>query len=231
MRRIPLSTSLLNYLDELEYTEAALSADPDAADLAAAFEEEIAGWDKAFKQERAARRDVTRAEAVVAVRNGQLDALTMRFAANVKASDPTGSLLGRFFSTAPSRFIRKGLRDQSDKTLHGIVPEIGKLDAKHVLRSFGKLFDGAAKAAIAALDLRNQAKGSRQSASNDVDEWKEGVNQLRMTTYAELLKIAVAKGYPKTWPDTFFHADTATAAGDEPAADPPADPAPPAPKP
>ena len=194
MRQIPQSAALLTFLDELEYTEAALAADTDAADLTTAFEDEIGGWEKVFKKERAGRRDVTRAEAVVAVRNAQLDSLTLRFAANVKANDGNGTLLARFFSTAPSRFVRKGLRDQCDKTVHVLVTELDKLGANHPLHTFSKLLGAAAKAALASLDLRNQAKGQRQSASNDVDEWKEGVNQLRLTTYAELLKIAAAKG-------------------------------------
>ena len=212
MRQIPLSSALLTFLDELEYSEAALAADPDAASLGPAFEEEIGRWEKAFKQERAGRREVTRAEAVVAVRNAQLDGLTLRFAANVKANDASGSLLARFFSTAPSRFVRRGLRDQCDKTLNVLVTAIDKLDAKHALHTFSKPLGAAAKAALASLDLRNQAKGHRQSASNDVDEWKEGVNQLRLTTYAELLKIAAEKGYPKAWADTFFYSSSASAA-------------------
>jgi hypothetical protein len=216
MRQIPLSAALLTYLDDLEYTEAALAADPDAADLASAFEDEIGGWEKVFKKERAGRREVTRAEAVVAVRNAQLDSLTLRFAANVRANDGNGSLLARFFSTAPSRFVRKGLRDQCDKTMHVMVAEIGKLEAKHPLHAFAKPLTSTAKAALESLDGRNQAKGARQSASNDVDEWKEGVNQLRLTTYAELLKIAAAKGYPKSWADTFFVSSSASAAVDEP---------------
>lgn len=44
MRQIPISSLLLTYLDELEFTEAALHADPLAAELAGAFEEEIASW-------------------------------------------------------------------------------------------------------------------------------------------------------------------------------------------
>ena len=174
---------------------------------------------RVFKKERAGRREVTRAEATVAVRNVQLDGLTLRFAANVRANHDNGSLLARLFSsTAPSRFVKKGLRDQCDKTLNVMVTGVGKLEAKHPLRAFGKLLTTAARAALDALDQRNVAKGQRQSASNDVDEWKEGANQLRLTTYAELLKIAAAKGYARSWADTFFYSAAAATAEPEPAA-------------
>ena len=83
MRKLALAASLLTVLDELEYSEAGLAADPDASELAAAFEEEITAWGEQFSAERASRRAVTRAEAVVAVRDGQIDRLTQRFAAQV----------------------------------------------------------------------------------------------------------------------------------------------------
>ncbi len=79
MRRIGLSRSLLVYLDELEYTEAALAADEETAELAQPYVEEIGMWDGVFGKERAGRRAVIRTHAVVAVRNAKLDLLTKRF--------------------------------------------------------------------------------------------------------------------------------------------------------
>ncbi|MDI1483665.1 hypothetical protein [Polyangium sp. y55x31] len=50
-----------------------------------------------------------RAEAVVAVRNERLDALTTRFAAATRAF--AAPLLGKLFGdTTPGQFVRKGLR-------------------------------------------------------------------------------------------------------------------------
>jgi hypothetical protein len=49
-----------------------------------------------------------------------------------------------------------------------------------------------------------------------VDEWKEGVNALRLTTYAELLKVAAEKGYSRAWADSFFPVEAN--APEEPAA-------------
>jgi hypothetical protein len=62
------------------------------------------------------------------------------------------------------------------------------------------------------------------TSANDVLEWKEGINALRLTTYAELLKISVEKGLPKSWVESFFRpADDSTddAADVEPPAAPP----------
>lgn len=55
--------------------------------------------------------------------------------------------------------------------------------------------------------------------SSDVIEWKEGVNRLRTTTHAELIKLAAAQSLGRAWPDVFFRsAETARSEGEaEPA--------------
>jgi hypothetical protein len=213
MRKIPLSYSLLYYLEELEHTEAALSADSDAAVLVKPFTNALAEWDDVFKNERAARRSVIRAEAVVAVRDGRLDDLTMRFAALVRALDP--GLLDRLFTLAPGRFIRRGLRQQCEKTRDVIVVELDKLPAKNQLKPYGAMFKEGLEGALTALDERSKVKGSRQSTASDVDEWKEGINALRTTTYAELLKIATEKGLSKAWVEMFFRATSSPSPSEE----------------
>ncbi|MDC0746149.1 hypothetical protein [Polyangium mundeleinium] len=203
MRQIPLSYGLLYFLDDLEFTEAALAADEDAALLAPPFTEAIGEWEGLFAQERAARRGVTRAEAVVAVRNERLDSLTKRFGAAVRAFAP--ELLGKFFGgAAPGQFVRKGLRAQCEKTRDVLLPEAKKLGPHHELTPFAAPLDPVSNAALAALDVRTKAKGNRQIVSNETDEWKEGINALRTTTYAELLKIATTKKFPKSWVESFF---------------------------
>jgi hypothetical protein len=202
MRKVPLSRSLLFFLEELDYSEAGLSADPDATPLASAFQDAIAEWDTLFKTERLARRNIVRADALVAVRNERLDAGTMQFGALARASAP--DVLNRCFTTAPSQFVRRNLRKQCEMIQTVIVPEIAKLAADHSLKPFGTRLHTLADAAVTALDDRAQALGNRQSSANDVLEWKEGINALRLTTYAELLKITATQGLPKSWAESFF---------------------------
>jgi len=202
MRQLPLSRSLLFFLEEIEYSEAALAADPDAASLAAPFRDALEEWDALFKKERLGRRGVVRSEAVVAVRNERIDATTIRFGALARVAAP--EVLDRCFNIAPGKFVRRNLRQQCDSTKTVIVPEIAKLAAEHPLKPFGAQLDTLAQNALTALDDRAQAMGNRQSSANDVLEWKEGVNALRTTTYAELLKIAVDNRLPKSWAESFF---------------------------
>ena len=202
MRKIALSHSLLFFLEELDFSEAALSADPDAASLASSFTDAITEWDALFKQERLARRNVIRAEAIVAVANERFDATTLQFAALARATSP--ELLERCFRMAPGKFVRRNLRVQADSTKNLIVPELASLAADHPCKSLGPKLHSLADSALQSLDSRAQVKGKAQVIANDSLEWKEGINALRTTTYAELLKIAANKGYPKSWVESFF---------------------------
>jgi hypothetical protein len=224
MRRIALTRSLLYFLEEVEYSEAGLSADSDAETLAPAFRDAIDEWQPIFKRERDARRDVVRAEARVAVRNQQIDRVTMKFAALVRAVAP--SFMDRVFKLAPNAFVRANLRKQCESTKNVIVAEVAQLEAESPLKSFGSLLDSLATTTIAALDDRGARKGTSQMVANDVLEWKEGINNLRTTTYAELLKVSVAKGYSRAWVDSFFRSAPDDEDDNETEAAPPPSPAP-----
>lgn len=220
MRKIPLSSSLSTFLDVLEYVEAALSADDETAELAKPFHEQIEEWEGVFKKERSGRRAVVRAEAVVAVRNARLDAITTRFGASVLAEaggDRKSPYFRRFFTVAPSQVVRQPLRKQAEHTLHVFAAELEKLEKKHPLRAHLAPLTSLAKSALAALDERTKAKSERTMSANDVDEWKEGCNALLLSTYAELLKLAAEKGLGRAWPDSFFPSERATAETGEPA--------------
>jgi len=202
MRQLSLSRSLLFFLEELEYSEAALSADPDAASLAVPFRDALEEWNALFNKERLGRRGVIRAEAVVNVRNERIDATTIRFGALARVTAP--DVLNRCFNLAPGKFVRRNLRQQCEATKNTIVPEIAKLNADNALKPFAPQLDSLAQDALTALDDRARAMANRQSSANDVLEFKEGVNALRTTTYAELLKIAVDHHLPKSWTESFF---------------------------
>jgi len=208
MRRLQQSSSTIIFLEEIEYTDAALAADVLTAELGKPFVAAAESWESIFKAERQARRTVGRTEAVVSVRNGQLDVITTRFGAGVLSeagADRASPFFRRFFPIAPSVLVRQPLRKQCEYTQNVVVEELSKLEGKaQGLKAFARPLETTAKAALAALDARSKAKAERAITHNDVDEWKEGINTLRLSTYAELLKIAIAEGYPRSWADNFF---------------------------
>lgn len=224
MRKLALSRSLLHFLEELEYSEAALSADSDTEALAPSFRDALTEWDHLFKREREARRDVVRAEARVAVRNQQIDRLTIKFGTLIRGVAP--QFMDRVFRVAPHAFVRANLRKQCETTKNVIVAEVAKLAADHPLKSFGMALDSLASTTLAALDDRSARKGTSQQVANDVVEWKEGINNLRTTTYADLLKISATKSYGRSWVESFFRSALDDESDAEPEAAPVSTPAP-----
>lgn len=202
MRRLATTRSLLYFLEEIEYMEAGLAADPDANALAPAISDAIAEWETHFKRERDARREVVRAEAQVAVRNQHIDRTTIQFAGVIRALAP--AFMDKVFKVAPNVFVRANLRKQCESTKTVLVPEVASLEATHPLKPFGVTLETLANQTLAALDARITRKGALQLAANEVLEWKEGINNLRTHTYAELLKIAATKAYPRSWVESFF---------------------------
>ena len=229
MKQIALSRALAYFLEELWYTEAALSADADAAALAAPFDDAIRDWEAIALRERTARRGMVRSDAVVAVSNGQIDTETGRFAGILlveAGNDRKSTFFKRFFTEAPSAFVARNLRDQCEQTRDRIVPEVQKLPAESPLRPYADRLLALAKRALSALTQRTKARGDNATVASDVAEWKEGINRLRTATYAELLKIAVEKRYPRDWAETFFRRDEASSSSEGEADPTPPDPTP-----
>jgi hypothetical protein len=76
------------------------------------------------------------------------------------------------------------------QTRDRIVPEIRKQPDTSLLRPFAERLLEFAKSALTSLTVRTKARGENASVASDVTDWKEGINRLRTTTYAELLKRA-----------------------------------------
>ncbi len=215
MRKLVIASSLSLYLDQLEFTEAALAAGDDTAGLALPFGEAITEWEGVAQRERASRRAVTRAEAVVSVLDQRLDELTAAFggALLVEAKmDRKSTLFRRFFPTAPSEFVRGNLRKQCEATRDRILAELGKLDAASPLRTHDAPLRAAMEATLAAIDARAKARADRASVASDVTDWKDGINKLRTSTYAQLLKLSTESSHTKAWVEAFFP----TTSGDDP---------------
>lgn len=207
MRQIPLSSSLLVYLEEIEYTEAALSAHEDTKDLACPFREEIEGWEKVFKQFRDARRAIVRADAMVSVCNQALDETTTRFghiALAEAAGDRKSTFFRRFFPIAPSELVRENLRRQCERTRDSILLELRKLPDDSPLRAFIAPLEGRLHRALDALDARGKVTAERASTVYDIEEWKEGINRLRLSTYGALLNLGAERGFGRGFAESFF---------------------------
>lgn len=207
MRQIPLTASLLVFVEDLEFTEAALSADEETEYLARPFRDQLETWEKVVKRYREARRAIVRADAKVSVCNQKLDATTMRFGHALLAEaggDRKSTLFRRFFSLMPSELIRQGLRKRCEYTRDTIVGELKRLPDGSPLLPYLALLDQKVARALDALDSRSQVQGERATTAYDVEDWKIGINRLRLATYAALLRIATEKNLGKSFAESFF---------------------------
>lgn len=207
MRQIPLSSSLLVFVEDIEFTEAALSADEDTKHLACLFRDELETWEKVFKRYRDGRRAIVKADAKVSVCNQKLDDTTTRFGHVLLAEaggDRKSTFYRRFFPMIPSEFIRQGLRKQCEYTRDTMIGELEKLPDESPLKAYLPVLEERVARTLDALDARGKVMGERASTAHDVEEWKEGVNRLRLSTYAALLQLATEKNLGKSFAESFF---------------------------
>lgn len=212
MRQIPLTSSLLVYLEEVEFSEGALSAHDHTKELAALFRDEILSWELMFKGYREARRAIVRADARVSVCNHDLDDATTRFSHVVLAEvagDRKSTLFRRFFPKAPSELIRLPLRKQCEHTRDLMLKELAALPDTSRLKPFQAILAEKAKRALDALDDRAKVRAERASVAYDIEEWKDGINRLRLSTYAALLQIAAERNLGKSFAESFFRSPKA----------------------
>lgn len=215
MRQIPLTSSLLVYLEEIEFTEGALSAHEHTRELAGVFREEILTWERIFKTHRDARRAIVRADALVSVCNHDLDDATTRFSHLVLAEvsgDRKSTFFRRFFPKAPSELVRLPLRKQCEHTRDVMLKELAALPETSRLEPYRAILDEKAARALDALDARAKVRAERASVAYDVEEWKDGVNRLRLSTYAALLQIAAERNLGKSFAESFFRSPKAASA-------------------
>ncbi len=111
---------LLTFLNELVFTEAALIArKSEVGHMVKPFTDSLVDWHTIFKKEHLGRSSVTRADAVLAVRN--LDTTDFGKHLLAEAKDRNSSLWRRCFKQPVSAFIKTNLRTQCE-IVRDVIP-------------------------------------------------------------------------------------------------------------
>ncbi|MCP4605619.1 MAG: hypothetical protein GY847_34715 [Proteobacteria bacterium] len=208
MKTLSTTRSMQHYHNELVYTEAALGASLFTAPLTGSYGELVDEWFDYVKKQRDARQAVTRANAVLHVKDQVLDWTIRKFVGVLLVEvnqNRESTLFRRFFPIQPSKLVRQPLVKQIDYTKSSLVPEIDTLEEGHALKAHKDEILAAALDAEEALKKRARVIAVRKSVSYDMEEWKSKVNTLRMTTLGALMKIAGDNGYPRAWAESFFN--------------------------
>lgn len=187
--------------DTVDFTREALAADPDAADLV----DQTADWDDGIApmraKARANRRERTRVDARWRVFNARLDWVMLGFGdfllAYVKKVRTHPKWL-KFFTEAPSRFVRQPLDEQA-RAAHTWVADPDPLVDGHRVE-LGR-WGQAAEAVV------QEDRATRMSTADLRDERSTFAAELtrkRRALHRLLAERADERGLSPTWADSFF---------------------------
>lgn len=191
--------------NEVIFTRAALTADPDAADLLSMTDDWMQLIDDARQVERKARIAVAEADAQRTVANGRLDQACTRFGDELFLAidkDTKAARWTKFFSSAVSRFVRQALPKQVQAVKAWLETGNDPVLQKHK--------KDLAKWSGAASDALTKTRGTavaRGDAWEKREEMAESLTRERDGLHEALAGRARDKGLPRAWPDTFFRVE------------------------
>jgi hypothetical protein len=216
-RKIPENIALDDAEEEVLFTQAALAADPDAAEFAELTKLWLEPIDALRLQERETRRKIAHTEAARIVTNSRLDLACTRFGDELFLNvnkDRESARWRQFFSVAVSRFVRIALSRQVE-TVRAWLSSNDETLLKHK-EALGLW---AARADEALVNTRRLAV-ERGELSIARAEFAENFTKERDGLHAALGARARELRLGRTWPNTFFRvaASTTTSSEDDEAA-------------
>lgn len=220
MQALSVSTGFQNYTDELEYTEAALKAEPITADLLPLFSARIQeAWTLEGKR-RTQRTTLLQLEAAIARHNVRLSRAIKTFAAAALASvggNRKNSTFQNYFGgVSPSIFVAVSRTEQAEKTLTLLVPQLQALPEDHHLRTYIESLRTHASGLKDALQAKEAAEQAATLHSISIKTWKENINRLRREAHAKLTLLASEHDFDKAWVESFFKPIDRKSASTEP---------------
>ncbi|HEY1956217.1 MAG TPA: hypothetical protein VGH28_11395 [Polyangiaceae bacterium] len=196
--------------DDLVYTEARLSADKRAKDLAKAVSALVARVEKVSLEQRAKWRAETNAEAVVDKCDDDLDDQVSAFSNDLSHAEGGKKNTARYklyFGSSATDVIRLGLKSELEK-IGGWVSKLKK-EKLAALGGHAKAFTALASAGKAALAARTEAQSARASHRIEtIHTLVDDVNAARISIAAELDTRAVKLRLPHDFSSRFFRHST-----------------------
>ncbi|MFO7563054.1 MAG: hypothetical protein R6X02_10465 [Enhygromyxa sp.] len=207
MRAIPPGRSILHYWAELTYLEAALLAEEETAPFAAPVTTMLEEFDAITKRDLDTRRAIIQAYARSSVADTNLDEALREVQANtlhLVRQDRSRKEYKTLFPAALTGLIRHALARQV-VVAHEFVERLGlSLFDAEFRKAQVTLLDPQIARGEAVLVERKEAELGRVEARIEIETWKEEVNAVRMSVYAQLLTIAAKHKRKRAWAETFF---------------------------
>lgn len=207
MRTIPLTHSLLQHWEQLTYLEAALLAHPEAAPLAQPVTETLESFPAIRDLDLQTRRTIVQARAHGSVADAGLDEALREVHSNtlhLTRQDRSAKHYRSLFPNALAAHIRHALARQVEVTRETRAQLQLSLYEQEFRAEQEALLDPALEAGEGALEERKSAEFARVEGRMAVDAWKEEVNAVRLSVYAQLLTLAAKARRKRSWANSFF---------------------------
>jgi hypothetical protein len=222
MRTVSLDRSIVQFWEELIYTEAALRAYEETAALAAPVTATLDDFAKIMQVDLDTRRALIQARARAVIADENLDDGLREVHSNtlhLVRQDRSRKEYQTLFPGALTALIRHALAKQIAAAL-AVIQKLG-------LSLFEPAFREAQVAVIkplidkgeAVLDERKDAELGRVEGRLEIETWKEEANAVRMSVYAQLLTVASGTKRKRSWAEGFFPTTSARSSRDDADAD------------
>jgi hypothetical protein len=200
------------YWEDLVYVEAALLASDETIPIAAAVTATLEEFAAVSQRDLDTRRALIQTRARSSVADANLDDALREVHANtlhLVRQDRTRKEYTTLFPGALTGLIRHALAKQIIAGRE-FITRLGLSVFETVFRDtqVGLLEPKIAKGE-AVLEERKNAEFDRVEGRIDIETWKEEVNAVRMSVYAELLKLAAKTKRKRSWVESFFPSTSA----------------------
>jgi hypothetical protein len=224
MRAFNEDTAWAAARQDVRYTAAALDASEAHGKQAEAARVLLAKWDEAERLRQAAEDAVVAANALVALRDVQLDELVGRLAQKLRGEHgrDDAPAFRRYFPEPPNEVIRLGLESELSR-IRGFFTVAAEHAPSAEVAAILKGLQELEARGRQALAQREQAATERARASLRVQSWKDEANAVRRSLANQLEAYAIERGLSADYAERFF-APTARRGGKKKPA-PPSEPA------
>jgi hypothetical protein len=202
--------SIDSFWEELVYTEARLSGDEQAKELAQPFQVLLGRLGTVRGGQLDVWHEEVSAQAAVSAADDRLDDLVRALARallRVVNDDVKAPLYLRYFASTPSSIIRLGLENEVAR-VRGWVDSLVSESEKE-LQELGAQLRTLVGQGDQALERRRKAGAARSDHRvRAITPLIDDINSARFSLYGSLTTKAAAQGLPRDWPDRFFRHST-----------------------
>lgn len=217
MKIISTKFSAEAFWEDLVYTEASINANKLTSHMVPNIINTLGRYETIDSNMKKAVRDKAKAWANVTAADFDADMAIKNFSLNLLSSingNRDSEIYKKYFKISPSLMARLPIIDEI-KEMERISNELSK-ESNDKLKAHAQNLDKTSAALKQSIEEQKKVEINVSSLNNDMMQWKNDVNRLRLGLYGELLTIASNNNFPKWWAEGFFKPAPSSAHKSEP---------------